>query len=138
LKQFHTVFHDHYRRYFPAECIFEHYCEEFASYIQNFVTDEKELNLNEVEEDSLSVESFSSSVMQLENFQHCINIEVDGSHTLDTFDITSDVSNSHDYDEFVAQNFIGDLPVFYEYEDDLEVHFSASTHREFYSKQACI
>jgi len=33
LKQFHTVFHDHCRRYFPAECLFEHCCEEFASYI---------------------------------------------------------------------------------------------------------
>jgi hypothetical protein len=69
-------------------------------YIQNYVIDEKELNFNEVEEDSFSVESFSSSVMQLENFQHCINVEIDGRHTLDTFDITSYVSNSHDYDEF--------------------------------------
>jgi len=73
------------------------------------------LNLNEVEENSLSIESFSSFVM------HCINVDLYGIHTLDTFDITSDVSNSHVYDEFSAQKFIGDLPIFDEYEDNLEM-----------------
>jgi len=43
---------------------------------------------------------------------HCINIEFDCSHTLDTFDNTSDIYNTHDYDEFSSQNIIGDLPVF--------------------------
>jgi hypothetical protein len=52
---------------------------------------------------------------------HCINVDLYGIHTLDTFDITSDVSNSHVYDELSAQKFIRDLPIFDEYEDNLEM-----------------
>jgi hypothetical protein len=35
LKEFHTTFHNHCKKYFPAESLFEHCCEEFESSLQH-------------------------------------------------------------------------------------------------------
>ena len=63
---------------------------------------ENGLNVDEVKEESSSYESFSSYVIQQEDCQHYINNEVDGNHTLDAFDIISNVSNNHGYYEFTS------------------------------------
>jgi hypothetical protein len=48
-----------------------------------------EVNVNEVQEDSLSDGSLSSFDFQQNNFQHYAHNEANSSQTIDTFDIIS-------------------------------------------------
>jgi hypothetical protein len=107
------VFHSYCKRIYPAERLFEHCCEGYALYTQKIVdyssssADEEDDNVEEGEEDSLLVISFSNYVLQQEDFQHS-NIEIDNNDTLDAFGINPNVSNSRDYGtEVVPDMFEG-------------------------------
>jgi hypothetical protein len=103
LKDFHVAFHSYCKRIYPVERLFEHCCEGYVLYTQNFVdcssssADEGDDNIEEEEEDSLSAISSSNYVLQWEKFQQS-DIEIDNNDTLDAFGINPNVSNSSDYE----------------------------------------
>lgn len=37
LKEFHATFHEHCKRYFPVESLFENVCEEYEKCVQHVV-----------------------------------------------------------------------------------------------------
>jgi hypothetical protein len=131
LKDFHVAFHSYCKRIYPAERLFEHCCEGYALYTQNFVdyssssADEGDDNIEEEEEDSLSAISSSNSVLQQEDFQQS-DIEIDNNDTLDAFGINPNVSNSSDYDTKVVPN------LFEGYIVDDNTHKSSSLSLELY------
>jgi hypothetical protein len=131
LEDFHDAFYSYCKRIYPAERLFEHCCEGYALYTQNFVdyssssADEGDDNVEEEEEDSLSTISSSNFVLQQEDFQQS-DIEVDNNDTLDAFGINPNVSNSSDYDTEVVPNMFEDHIV-----DDY-IHKSSSLSLEFY------
>jgi hypothetical protein len=78
LKEFHATFHDHCKRYFSVESLLENCCEEFEVYIQHTIIcssnskdskNERGFPDEEMEEDSISHESFSNSFVQEEDLQ---------------------------------------------------------------------
>jgi hypothetical protein len=83
LKQFHAIFSDHCKRFFPADLLCENCCEEFESYIQQSIIsssssiDEGDDDVEEEKEDSLSVVSSSNSVIHHDDFQHSFKTEND-------------------------------------------------------------
>jgi hypothetical protein len=74
LKEFHTVFHHHYKKNYPTDILFENCCKEFEPYIQH----------------SISI-PFGYK-------------DVGDSNIVDTFVLDSNVSSSFDYDTEVALN----------------------------------
>jgi hypothetical protein len=146
LKEFHDAFYSYCKRIYLAEKSFEHCCEGYALYIHNLAVgasssaDEGDGYIEEEEEDSLSDISSSKSILQQEDFQQS-DIEVDDNNTLDAFGINPNVSYSDDYDTKTVPSLFEDhitddnfqkysslslefyhvAPIFYEYDDDLEI-----------------
>jgi hypothetical protein len=95
LKYFHVAFNNHCKKYFSADLLFEHCYEQFGSYIQNSIIssssseNERDILFEEVEEDLVTYESFSNSVIQKDDVGNYINDEINDNKALDTFSIIS-------------------------------------------------
>ena len=62
---------------------------------------------------------------------NCFDTQNDSSQTVETLNTISKVSNSHGYDNFDVQNYYEDMPIFDEYENDLEEHKFISAPTKF-------
>ena len=97
LKQFYATFSDHCKRFFLVDLLFKNYCEEFESYVQQYISsssssiDKEGDNAEEEKGDSLSVVSSSNSVIQHDDFQHSFKIENDDEKAIN-LDVKSLVS----------------------------------------------
>jgi hypothetical protein len=115
LKYFHVAFHNHCKKYFLADLFLEHCCEEFGSYIQQSIIssssseNERDISIEEVEEDLFTYESSSNSFIQKDDVGNYINDEINYNKALDKFSIISDVSISFCYDESIVLSSHKDL-----------------------------
>ena len=131
LKDFHTLFHEHCKRYFSYEFLFENCCEEYELHdeiedinrkeivlhnphhlsndLQNDVSSHKlELELDNEEvmilECAENKETFSTAIFKEEFHAHCDIQVIDRNYVKDTFDIVSNVSSSVGYDKLVVED----------------------------------
>ena len=130
MKEFHTVFHHHYQRFYPTDLLFENYCEEYELHdeiedinrkeivlhnphhlsndLQNDVSSHKlELELDNEQvmilECAENKETFSTAIFKEESHTHCDIQVIDRNYVKDTFDIVSNVSSSVGYDNLVVE-----------------------------------
>ena len=123
------MFHEHCKRYFSDEFLFENCCEEYELHDEIEDINKKEIvphNLhqlsNDLQDDVYShkleleldneevmvlefaenKETFSTVVFKEESHAHCDIQVIDGNHVKDTFDIVSNVSSYVGYDKLVV------------------------------------
>lgn len=146
VKDFHDAFYSYCKTIYPAERLFEHYCEGYAVYMQNLAiassssANEEDDFIEDEEEDSFSTISSFKSILQQKNVQH-FDIEVDDNDTLDTSGINPNVSYNDDHDSGVVSSLFEDhitddyfqkssslsfecyhvAPIFDEYDDGFEI-----------------
>ena len=157
MKNFHTVFHEHCKRYFLDEFLFENCCEEYEfpdeiedinrkeivphniHHLSNDLQDDVSSHKLELELDNEEVmvlkcaenkETFPTVVFKEEYHAHCDIQVIDGNHVKDTFDIVSNVYSYVGYDKLV----VGDQLNLDGYLDNEEEIF-ITTHVEFLHNQ---
>jgi hypothetical protein len=138
LREFHSAFKEHYKRYFSAEFLFENCCEEFEKNIQHTVgissdcKAEIDVSVEEIKEKSYH--SFPSFPVLKEDFVDCSCDEEIGSNAVDAFVLITNASKNHSSDEIVVPNVDKDYPILDGNSDD-EEHIFTKAHTELISSQ---
>jgi hypothetical protein len=79
LEKFHAAFNKHCKRFFPADLLFEKFCEDFESHIRqslisSYSSESKgEFSFEDVEEDSVTYECSSYHFIQKDDVRNYIN-----------------------------------------------------------------
>jgi hypothetical protein len=138
LKEFHSVFKEHYKRYFSIEFLFENCCEEFEKDIQHTVSvssyykAEIDVSVEEIKENSYL--SFPSFPLLKVDFVGCSYDEENGNNAVHAFFLVTNVYKNHSSDDIVVPNVDKDQPILDEYSDD-EEHFFTKAHTQLISSQ---
>jgi hypothetical protein len=138
LQEFHTMFHHHFKIFYPDDLLFENCCKEFEFYIQHSFSnssgykDEAEKTIEHVEEESSPCKTFSSSLVLKEESIDCFNDkDVGDSNIVDTFVLDPNVSSSFE----AAPNFHEDQVVSFKYSDAKELMYTSTY--DSYENDAC-
>jgi hypothetical protein len=108
LEQFRAAFNKHCKRFFPTDLLFENCCEEFESHIrQSLISyssseNKGDLSIEEVEEDSVTYESYSDPFIQKDDVGNYINDGIDDNKALDTSCIILGDLDSRCYDTYIV------------------------------------